>query len=73
MFDSARAAMEMAKDVIPGVPIQVLDCGTLAGAQGLIVLAAAARAMGGDSLKQVIAAAEAASATTGLLLLFKTV
>ncbi len=57
MFDSAHTAMEMAKDVIPEVSIQVLDCGSLAGAQGLIVLAAATRAMAGDSLKQVIAAA----------------
>jgi len=73
MFDSARIAMEVAKEVMPRVSIQVLDCGTLAGAQGLIVLAAATRAVAGDSLKQVIAAAEAASATTGLFLLFKTV
>lgn len=73
MFDSARTAMEMAKEVIPEVSIQVLDCGSLAGAQGLIVLAAATRAMAGDSLKQVIAAAEAAIGATGLFLLFKTV
>jgi len=73
MFDSARTAMEMAKEVIPEVSIQVLDCGNLAGAQGLIVLAAATRAMAGDSLKQVIAAAEAAIGATGLFLLFKTV
>jgi len=73
MFDSARTAMEMAKEVIPGVSIQVLDCGTLAGAQGLIVLAVAARAMGGDSLEQAIAAAEAAIGATGLFLLLKTV
>ena len=41
MFDSARTAMERAKEVIPELSMQVLDCGSLAGAQGLIVLAAA--------------------------------
>jgi DegV family protein with EDD domain len=73
MFDSARTAMEMAKEVIPEVSIKVLDCGSLAGAQGLIVLAVATRAMAGDSHKQVIAAAEAAIGATDLFLLFKTV
>jgi DegV family protein with EDD domain len=73
MFDSARTAMEMAKEVIPGVSIHVLDCGSLAGAQGLIVLAVATRAMAGDSLEQVVAAAETAIKATGLFLLFKTV
>jgi len=73
MFDSAHIAMEMAKEVIPGVPIQVLDCGSLAGAQGLIALAVATSAMAGDSIKQVIAAAETAIRSTDLFLLFKTV
>ncbi len=73
MFDSACLAMEMAKEVIPGVPIRVLDCGSLAGAQGLIVLASATRAVADDSLEQVIAATEAAIRTTGFLLLFRTV
>ena len=72
MFDSAHTAMEVAKDVLPGVSIRVLDCGTLAGAQGLIVLAAATRAMAGDSLEQVISAADAATATTGLFILLRT-
>ena len=73
MFDSAQTAMEMAKEIIPEVSIQVLDCGSLAGAQGLIVLAAATRAMAGDSLKQVIAATEAIIEATDLFLLLKTV
>ena len=66
MFDSAHTAMEMAKEIIPGVSIKVLDCGTLAGAQGLIVLAAAIRAVAGGSLEQVIDAVESARASTGL-------
>ncbi|MFC2063101.1 DegV family protein [Chloroflexota bacterium] len=73
MFDSARTAMEMAGEAIPEVPIRVLDCGSLAGAQGLIVLAAATKAVAGESLEQVITATETAIRATDFLLLFKTV
>jgi len=73
MFDSACIAMEMAKEAIPKVPIQVLDCGSLAGAQGLITLIVAARAMAGDSINQVIASAETAIRSTNFFLLLKTV
>ncbi len=73
MYDSACTAMKMAKEVIPGVPIEVLDCGSLSGAQGLIVLASATKAAKGVLLEEVIATAETAIRTTGFFLLFKTV
>ncbi|MEW6033551.1 MAG: DegV family protein, partial [Chloroflexota bacterium] len=57
MFDSARAAAELAKPLFPGVTIEVLDSGTAAGAQGLVVLAAARAAAVGRSLAQVMEAA----------------
>ncbi len=46
-------AKEMAKEALPNVVIEVLDCGT-AAAQGLVVLAAARAAASGGSLAKVI-------------------
>ncbi len=44
-FESARTAAEMSREKIPAVSVEVLDCGTAAGAQGFIVLAAARAAL----------------------------
>lgn len=44
-FESAKAAAEMSREKTPAVTVEVLDCGTAAGAQGLIVLAAARAAL----------------------------
>ena len=54
MFNSARLAKEMAKEALPDTVIEVLDCGTAAAAQGLVVLAAARDAASGGSLTKVI-------------------
>ncbi len=54
MFNSARLATEMAKTALPNVVIEVLDCGTAAAAQGLVVLAAARAAASGKSLTEVV-------------------
>jgi len=54
MFNSAQLAMQMAKEALPNVVIEVLDCGTAAAAQGLVVLAAAKAAALGKSLAEVI-------------------
>ena len=56
-FVSARAAVQMAKEQIPAVAVEVLDSGTAAGAQGLVVLAAAREAMNGSSLNKTVDAA----------------
>lgn len=53
-LNSARLAMDMAKETLPGINIQVLDCGTAAAAQGLVVLAAARAAASENSLAEVI-------------------
>lgn len=58
MFTSARLAMEQVKEKLPGVAIKVLDCGTAAAAQGLVVLAAARAAALGKSLAEVVSRAE---------------
>ena len=52
-FNSAQLATEMAKEVLPNVVIEVLDCDTAAAAQGLIVLAAARVADSGGNLNEV--------------------
>ena len=54
MFNSANIAAEMAKEALPDVEIEILDCGTAAAAQGLIVLAAARAATQGKNLTEVI-------------------
>ena len=58
-FDSARAGSEMAKKEFPGITLKVLDCGTAAGAQGLLVMAAARAAASGESLSRIIEIARA--------------
>jgi len=53
-FSSAQVARELAGESLPGVAIEVLDCGTAAAAQGLVVLAAARAAASGWSLGEVV-------------------
>jgi DegV family protein with EDD domain len=57
MFNSARLAAEMAKTALPDVVIEVLDCGTAAAAQGLVVLAAARTAASGRNMTEVVESA----------------
>jgi len=54
MFNSAQLAKEMAKEALSDVIIEVLDCGTAAAAQGLVVLAAARDAASGAGLTEVV-------------------
>jgi DegV family protein with EDD domain len=54
MFNSARVAIEMAKEALPDMAIGLLDSGTAAAAQGLVVLAAARAAASGKSLTEVV-------------------
>ncbi len=54
MCNSARVAMEMAKEALTDVVIEVIECTTAAAGQGLVVLAAARAAASGGSLTEVI-------------------
>jgi DegV family protein with EDD domain len=54
MANSARIAKDLLKEQMPQVSVDVIDCGTAAGAQGLIVLAAARAAGAGKSLPEII-------------------
>jgi DegV family protein with EDD domain len=53
MVNSARLAKDLAGQKLPGLKIEVIDTGTAAGAQGLIVTAAAAAAQAGGSLAEI--------------------
>ena len=58
MFTSAQMAVELAKETLPNVVIEVIDCGTAAAAQGLVALAAARAAASGKSLTEVVETAK---------------
>jgi DegV family protein with EDD domain len=64
-YDAARLATQMAED--DGNSVDLLDTGTAAGAQGLVVLAAAGAAQRGGSLQEVRAAAERAAGQVRLV------
>ncbi len=53
-FNSAKLAAEMAKEMLPGINIEVLDSRTAAAAQGFVVLAAAKVAAAGKGLVEAI-------------------
>ncbi len=59
MHQSATTAAETARDTLRDVGISVLDSGTAAGAEGLVVLRAARAAAGGATLAEVSRAAQA--------------
>lgn len=54
MFNSARLAMEMAREELPGLKIELVECTTAAAGQGLVALAAARAAASAKSLAEVI-------------------
>ena len=54
MFNSARLAVEMAKEELPGVAVEVLECSSAAAGQGLVALAAARAAASGKNLAGVV-------------------
>ena len=72
MFDAARLAMEMAKEALPGVEIEALDCRTAAVAEGLVVLAAARTAAAGGNLAEVAEIAKSVMSRVQLLAVLDT-
>jgi DegV family protein with EDD domain len=67
MFNSARVAIEMAKEALPDIAVGLLDSGTAAAAQGLVVLAAARAAASGESLSEVVETARSVMQRVHLL------
>lgn len=67
MYQSALTAAETARRSLAGVSIEVLDSHTTAGAQGLVVLAAARAAQRGADLPAVVRAASDVMARVDLI------
>ncbi len=57
-FNNAQMAVEMAKESLPDTSIDVLDTGTAAGGEALVVLQAARTALSGGGLVEVMEAAQ---------------
>jgi DegV family protein with EDD domain len=57
-FDSAQQARKMFEEELPGIVIELLDCQTAAGGQGLVTLAAAQAASSGADLPQALEVAQ---------------
>ncbi len=55
MFNAANVAREIARNVLPGVTIEVIECTTAAAGQGLVALSAARAADQDKPLEEVIA------------------
>jgi DegV family protein with EDD domain len=53
MLDSAKVAAEMAKNELPGVVIEIIDCTTAAAGLGLVALAAARAAEDNHTLPEI--------------------
>ena len=72
MFNSARLAVERLNGALPDTNIRVLDCGTAAAAQGLVVLAAARAAASGEGLADVIETARSVMQRVRLFVMLDT-
>jgi len=55
MFNAANVAREVARNVLPGITIEIIECTTAAAGQGLVALAAARVADQDKTLEEVIA------------------
>ena len=72
MFNSAQMAVERLDGALPATTIRVLDSGTAAAAQGLVVLAAARAAASGEGLPGVMATAKSVMERVRLLVMLDT-
>ena len=66
-YESARAGVDISREELSSLTIEVLDSGTAAGAQGLVVLAAARAANRGETLSRVIASTRSLMSKVGLI------
>jgi len=73
LYESAQVARVRAEAELPGVTIEVLDSRTATAAEGFIALAAAKAAEAGESLPEVIGAAETMRGKVGIIALLDTV
>ena len=64
---AARVAIDTARETLPGLKIDLLDSGSAAGGEGLVVIAAQKAAGSGASLREVREAAEHVARRVSLL------
>ncbi|MFC1952433.1 DegV family protein [Chloroflexota bacterium] len=72
MFNSAQLAVERLNGALPSTSIRILDCGTAAAAEGLVVLAAARAAVSGEDLTEVMETAKRVMQRVNLLVALDT-
>ncbi len=71
-FEAAAVAKEMAKEVIPDTPIEVIDSRAVSGALGFIVLEAARAASQGAALPEVASVAQSMMGRVNFLAMLDT-
>jgi DegV family protein with EDD domain len=71
-IESAREAVERAKQSLPQLKVEVIDTYTVAGAQGLVVLEAARAAASGQSIAQITKRAKSVIKKVNLLITVNT-
>jgi DegV family protein with EDD domain len=73
VYDSAIAAIELAKTELPGVKIEALDSAQATSSEGMIALAAARVASQDKELPEVLQAAEAVKQKVGAIVYLDTI
>ena len=66
-YDAARVAIDTARETLPELEIDLMDSGSAAGGEGLVVIAAQSAALSGASLPEVREAAERVARRVSLL------
>ena len=72
IFESSWQARELAKEELPGVAIEVIDCRTAAGGQAFVVMEAARVAASGQSLAEVTEVAKKMMAKVNVIVILDT-
>ncbi len=72
IYESSWQAKELAKEELPGVAIEVIDCRTAAGGQAFVVLEAARAAASGLSLAEVAEVAKNMMAKVNVIVVLDT-
>ena len=72
IFESSWQAKELAKEELPGVAIEVIDCRTAAGGQAFVVMEAARAAASGHTLAEVTEVAKSMMAKVNIIVILDT-
>ncbi len=72
IYESSWQAKELAKEELPGIAIEVIDCQTAAGGQAFVVMEAARAAAAGRSLTEVSEIAKSMMAKVNVIVVLDT-